>query len=125
MPLQILGNNPINVGDGWVPYNPVQVESGRTYLLEFQTVSANPDFIYSRFEVRYLYPTQESPISASIEHVSFYHEPIRQNSEIEISSLLAPTGNLTFFVRRFPFFSQPSNLASCNVLLALDPSIFK
>ena len=54
----------------------------------------------------------------------FYFEPVRQNAEIRLSSLLAPSGDLTFFVRRFPFYSNPSNLAEASVRLALDPLVF-
>ena len=124
MPLTLLGDNAVNVGDGWVPYTPIALQNDRIYLLEVETVSANPEFIYSSFQARYTYPTQNSPLSANLEVVRFFYEPIRQSIEFKISPLLVPAGNVTFFVRRFPFFSQPGTLAPCNVRLALDTAIF-
>ena len=124
MPLTVLGTNIIAVEDEWVQFNPITLPSNRTYLLELEVLSANPEFIYSRFEYRYLYPTQNSAQSSSLNGGSFYFEPVRQNAELRLSSLLAPSGDLTLFVRRFPFYSNPSNLAEASVRLALDPAIF-
>lgn len=124
MPLTLLGDNPVNVGDGWVPYVPIALQSGRTYLLELETISSNPNDIVSSFQVRYRYSTQNSPNSASLDVQKFFYEPIRQNVEIRLSPLLVGSGNLQFYVRRFPFFSNPGELANVNVRLAIDTAIF-
>ncbi len=124
MVLTLLGNNPVNVEDGWVIYNPIGLQADRTYLLEIEIFTSNPDLLFSNFVVRYAYPTQNSPSSASLFSSKFYYEPIRQNVEFNISSLLAPSGSAIFAVRRFSFYSQPPTLATATVALAVDPALF-
>lgn len=124
MAFTLLGNNPVNFGDGWVLYNPIGLAAGRTYLLELQVFSANPTQLYSAFKVRVAYPTQNSPQAADLQTYDFFFESVRQYTEFSLSPLAAPVGNAIFAVRRFPYFNNISNLADATVALALDPDLF-
>lgn len=125
MALQLLGDNSVSVGGGWTAYNPIALQSNRIYLLELETISANPNFILSSFQVRFSYPTQNTPDSFSLLVTRFFYEPLLQHIEFPLSPLLANTGNVNFYVRRFPFFSNPGTLAACNVRLSVDPAVFE
>lgn len=124
MPLTLLGNNPVNVEDGWVLYNPINLQSGRTYLMELEIFASQPDSLYSNFVAKLAYPSQNTPLVALIDLYRFYYEPVRQAFEFTISPNLNPTGNALFAVRRFPFYANPTNLATCTVALAVDSAIF-
>lgn len=124
MPLTVLGNNPVNVEDGWVLYDPISLQSNRTYLMEFEVFTSQPELLYSSFVARYAYPSQNTPIVGFLDLHKFYWEAVRQAFEFTIPPTLAATGNCIFAVRRFPFYSNPSALATCTVALAIDPAIF-
>ena len=124
MVLTLLGNNPVNVEDGWVLYDPITLQNNRTYLMEVEIFSSNPEFIYSSFQARFGYPTQNTPLASCVPTVKFFYEPVRQCFEFTISPNLAVAGSAFFAVRRFSFFSQPSNLADATIALAIDPDIF-
>lgn len=124
MPLTLLGNNPVNVEDGWVLYNPIALQSGRTYLMELEIFSSNPDLLYSSFQARFAYPSQNTALVASIETFKFFFESVRQAFEFTITPNMAAAGNALFAVRRFPFYTRPPQLATCTVALAVDSNIF-
>lgn len=123
MALTLIGQSVVRVGDGWVPFAPITLSPGNTFVLEIFTTSPDPTNIYSRFLTRYTYPTQSSPVSANLNPVEFFYEPIRQHSQITIPSLLAAGGQLQFYVRRIPLYSSYTNLADVDVFLAYDPVI--
>lgn len=124
MAFTLLGNNSVNLEDGWVLYNPISLAAGRTYLLEAQILSNNPDQLYSYFKIRYAYPTQNSPAAANVESWDVYFEPIRQYISFKIPDIAAATGNALFAVRRFSYFREPNSLAVATVALAIDPLLF-
>lgn len=125
MAFTLLGNNPVNFGDGWVLYDPIALQAGRTYLMELQIFSANPDLIYSSFKIRYAYPTQNTAVASNLNTQEAFYEPVRQYFIFSISPLALLSGNAIFAVRRFPIFSSPSSLADATVALAIDPDLFE
>lgn len=124
MVFTLLGNNPVNFGDGWVLYNPIGLAAGRTYIIELQITSANPSQLYSSWQVRFSYPTQNSSPAASLVTQRVFYEDIRQYFEATISPIAQPVSNAVFAVRRFPFYDNPGTLADANVALGTDPDLF-
>lgn len=124
MPLTLLGNNSVAVGDGWVLYNLINLQNNRTYTMELQITSATPAQIYSKFVVAFSYPSQFTGIVVNNQRFEFYYEAQRQSFDFFISPNFAASGNARFAVQRFPFYSQPGTLADADVALAVDPAIF-
>lgn len=124
MALTLLGNNSVGVGDGWVLYDPINLENNRTYTMEVQLSSFSPSQVYSKFLVAFTYPTQFINLAINSQRFEFYYESQRQYFDFTISPNLASNGAARFAVQRFPFYSQPGILADTNVALAMDSGIF-
>ena len=124
MAFTLLGNNPVNFGDGWVTYNPIGLAAGRTYIMELLISSANPAQLYSSWQIRYAYPTQNTANAACITAYRIFYENIRQYFEFTISPIAQPVGNAIFAARRFPFYDNPGTLADAQIALATDPDLF-
>ena len=124
MAFTLLGNNPVNFGDGWVLYNPIGLAAGRTYIMEILITATSPSQLYSSWRIRYAYPTQNSTPASSLVTQQVFYESIRQYFEFTISPIAQPVGNAIFAVRRFPFYNNPGTLADATIALATDPDLF-
>lgn len=124
MAFTLLGNNPVNFGDGWVLFDAIGLAAGRTYIMEVQIFSTSPSQLYSSWRVRFSYPTQNSSPAAVLVTQQVFYEDIRQYFEFTISPIAQPVANARFAVRRFPSFQNPGTLADATVALATDPDLF-
>lgn len=124
MVLTLLGNNPVNIEDGWVPYTAIGLRRARTYLLEVQIDSASPDLLFSSFRIKFSYPTTNTLNCDHVLPYKIYYQPNIEAVEIVISPNLINQDDAIFYVRRFSFYSQPTILADCTVELNLDPNVF-
>ena len=124
MVFTLLGNNPVNFGDGWVLYDPISLVAGRTYLMEIAMTTGDPEGLYSYWKIRYAFPTTLSALAAPLDEKQLFFEPLQQYFQFTIPTLAAPTGNCQFACRRFPFYSQPGTLADMTIAMGLDPDLF-
>lgn len=124
MPLTNLGTQQIDIFVGYVPFSPINLTSGREYLVELQFPNTNGDSLFSSFNVCYAYPTTNTPLSAFLGVYSTIYTQQPQHFPLRLSPNLANTGNLILAVQRVPWYSQSSNLGVANVQLGLDPNVF-
>lgn len=124
MPLTSLGTQSVNFGDGWVLYNPINLNNARVYLVEIDMTTSDESAVLSKFVVRAAFPSQNTNLVADITQYTFYYESVRQGFDLRISPNLVGSGNLRLAVRRFPFYSRPATLSNVDVTLGIDDSIW-
>jgi hypothetical protein len=124
MVLVVLGQNPVNFGDGWVPYDPIALTPGNVYTVQFLVVTSALDLVYSRFAFRYFYPTVVSPNSRSLAVAETTPDLSDQFFDMLISPNLPPGTPTIMEILRIPIYSQPSNLADVEIILGIDPDVF-
>lgn len=124
MPLTNLGTNQINPSEGYVPFTPINLTSGREYLVELRFPNTQGDTLFSSFNVSYLFNTTNTPSSVNLNVYEAIYTPQSQHFRLILPGTLAPTANCILGVQRVPWYRASSNLGIANVQLGLDPGVF-
>ena len=122
MALVNLGTNTIAIEDGWVSFDAIELSNNRGYTPEILIDSTNPGFIYSRFVIRYGYPTLNETSTVSVQIAEVFYDPNWQFFPLHIDPNLENRENAILQVRRFSTFQEPSQLADANVTIRIDPN---
>lgn len=122
MVLTSLGTQVLDLPYAWTSFQAIDLSSARQYLLEVAMTSQLPDLIYSNFIFRYRYPDSRNVVAASPELGVLSFDSGLQMMPFTIPRLLANSGALIIQVRRVPYYSQLSSLASVECELFIDPS---
>ena len=123
MALTLLGAPPVAIESNWVSFDPIELRSGRAYLVEALISSNNPQFIYSRFVFRYQYPTESTADAVSANIAEIFYSEESQFFELRINGNLIPRSDTILQVKRIPIFSDLSLLADTDVAISIDPDI--
>ena len=124
MVLVVLGQNPVNFGDGWVPYDPIVLVPGRIYTVQFLVITSALDLVYSKFEFRYFHPTAVSPNSRSLAVAETIPDVSDQFFDFLLSPNLPPGSPVVMEILRVPFFAEPSKLQDVEIIMGIDPDVF-
>lgn len=121
MALTNLGINTVNIEDDWVSFNPIELDSKDNYLVQVQIDSASPEFIYSQFVFRFKFPTVDTLEIVSEEIGRLYYDPLPQFLYLPLTDALAKKEDCIVQVRRFAYFSRPSELSEATVTVSINP----
>lgn len=122
MVLTSLGTQVLDLPYAWTSFQAINLSNARQYLLEVVMASQSPDLIYSNFIFRYRYPDSRNVVAASPELGFLSFDSGLQMMPFTIPRLLANSGDLIIQVKRVPYYSQLSSLASVECELFIDPS---
>lgn len=124
MPITDLGTNQINPSEGYQPYTPINLTSGREYLVELRFQATQGDALFSSFNVCYLFNTQDTPSSVQLGLYEFTYTQQPQHFRLILPATLAASANCILAVARFPWYRAATNLGVANVQLGIDPNNF-
>lgn len=118
-----LGTLTVNADSQWQSFTPVDFsDTKKIYAIQATIASANPNQIYSSFVFRYQATLESGLVLLSANIAELFYDPNEQFFPFEFYDKFDKDLPVTFAVRRVPWFSNVSCLASATVQLRTDPT---
>lgn len=121
MPIISLGTRQLNLYEGWLSFDPIDLDRKKSYALLIRQTCGTPRRLFSSLDIRFARELDTQEIGRMMIAQRIFYSPLQTALIFGIPAQFDGTKQTIFEAQRVAFYDVPSEAAILSVELRIDP----